>query len=101
MKLDYRKIIYSKLKKAGKKPLTFKELLRSCRGKGFEFEKFTKAVDKMKKNGEIMEDKFGTSLQVLFRTSSPITRISLSAIYCSPFTDPVTRTEPLKIYSSD
>ena len=42
-----------------------------------------------------------TSLQVLFRTSSPITRISLSAIYCSPFTDPVTRTEPLKIYSSD
>ena len=56
MKLDYRKIIYSKLKKAGKKPLTFKELLRSCRGKGFEFEKFTKTVDKMKKNGEIMED---------------------------------------------
>ena len=46
MKLDYRKIIYSKLKKAGKKPLTFKELLRSCRGKGFEFEKFTKTVDK-------------------------------------------------------
>ena len=62
MKLDYRKIIYSKLKKAGKKPLTFKELLRSCRGKGFEFEKFTKAVDKMKKNGEIMEDKFGIRL---------------------------------------
>ena len=62
MKLDYRKIIYSKLKKAGKKQLTFKELLRSCRGKGFEFEKFTKAVDKMKKNGEIMEDKFGIRL---------------------------------------
>ena len=62
MKLDYRKIIYSKLKKAGKKPLTFKELLRSCRGKGFEFEKFTKVVDKMKKNGEIMEDKFGIRL---------------------------------------
>ena len=62
MKLDYRKIIYSKLKKAGKKRLTFKELLRSCRGKGFEFEKFTKAVDKMKKNGEIMEDKFGIRL---------------------------------------
>lgn len=51
-----------KVKKAGKKPLTFKELLRSCRGKGFEFEKFTKAVDKMKKNGEIMEDKFGIRL---------------------------------------
>ena len=62
MKLDYRKKIYSKLKKAGKKPLTFKELLRSCRGKGFEFEKFTKAVDKMKKNGEIMENKFGIRL---------------------------------------
>lgn len=46
MKLDYRKIIYSKLKKAGKKPLTFKELLRSCRGKGFEFEKFTKPLTK-------------------------------------------------------
>ena len=42
--------------------MTFKELLRSCRGKGFEFEKFTKAVDKMKKNGEIMEDKFGIRL---------------------------------------
>lgn len=51
-----------KVKKAGKKPLTFKELLRSCRGKGFEFEKFTKAVDKMKKNGEIMENKFGIRL---------------------------------------
>ena len=74
MKLDYRKIIYSKLKKAGKKPLTFKELLRSCRGKGFEFEKFTKAVDKMKKNGEIMEDKFGIApLRYL-----PTTKISSS-----------------------
>ena len=34
MKLDYRKIIYSKLKKAGKKPLTFKELLRIMQRKG-------------------------------------------------------------------
>ena len=47
MKLDYRKIIYSKLKKAGKKPLTFKELLRSCRGSGFDFEKYKTTVDKM------------------------------------------------------
>lgn len=46
MKLDYRKIIYSKLKKAGKKPLTFKELLRSCRGKGFEFENSQKPLTK-------------------------------------------------------
>lgn len=59
MKIDYKKLIYSKLKKAGKKPLKFKELLKLCRCKGFDFDKFTKAVEKMKKNGEIMEDKFG------------------------------------------
>ena len=85
MKLDYRKIIYSKLKKAGKKPLTFKELLRSCRGKGFEFEKFTKVVDKMLMTSPSVQAP--SPLKVLTRTIScgiaplrylPTTKISSS-----------------------
>lgn len=62
MKIDYRKLVYGKLKKAGKKPLKFKELLKSCRCKGFDFDKFTKAIEKMKSRGEIIEDKYGFKL---------------------------------------
>ena len=63
MKLDYRKIIYSKLKKSRQKAPDFQRTAEDhAEGKGFEFEKFTKAVDKMKKNGEIMENKFGIRL---------------------------------------
>ena len=40
MKDDYRKLIYNKLKKPGKKPVRFKELLKSCRTKKFDFDKF-------------------------------------------------------------
>ena len=62
MKTDYRKLIYTKLKKSGKKPVKFKELLKYCRGKNFDFDKFTKIVDKMKAKGEIVENKWGFTL---------------------------------------
>lgn len=62
MKVDYRKLIYTKLKKSGKKPVKFKELLKSCRTKKFDFDKFVKTVEKMKSKGEIVENKFGFSL---------------------------------------
>ena len=62
MKVDYRKLIYTKLKKSGKKPVKFKELLKYCRGRNFDFDKFTKVVDKMKSKGEIVENKWGFTL---------------------------------------
>lgn len=62
MKTDYRRMIYVKLKKSGKKPVTFKELTKACRNKKFDFEKFVKTVDKMKEKGEISEGKFGFTL---------------------------------------
>ncbi|MGN1133150.1 MAG: ribonuclease R, partial [Oscillospiraceae bacterium] len=62
MKIDYKKLIYNKLKKSGKKPVTFKELLKHCRKKHFDFDKFVKTVDKMKSKGEIVEDKWGFRL---------------------------------------
>ena len=62
MKIDYRKLIYTKLKKAGKKPVKFKDLLKHCRGKHFDFDKFVRTVDKMKAKGEIVENKNGFTL---------------------------------------
>lgn len=62
MKDDYRKLIFNKLKKSGKKPVKFKELLKSCRTKKFDFEKFVKTIDKMKTKGEITESKTGFTL---------------------------------------
>lgn len=62
MKVDYRKLIYTKLKKAGKKPIKFKVLLKHCRGKHFDFDKFVKTVEKMKSKGEIIETKYGFTL---------------------------------------
>lgn len=62
MKTDYRKMIYDKLKKSGKKPVTFKELTRACRNKKFDFEKFSRTVDKMKAKGEIIEGRYGFTL---------------------------------------
>lgn len=62
MKTDYRKLIYTKLKKSRKKPVKFKELLRYCRSRDFDFEKFIKTVEKMKSKGEIVEDKYGFTL---------------------------------------
>lgn len=62
MKDDYRKLIYTKLKKSGKRPVKFKELLKNCRTKKFDFDKFVKTIDKMKSKGEIIEDKKGFTL---------------------------------------
>ncbi|MGN0601285.1 MAG: ribonuclease R [Oscillospiraceae bacterium] len=62
MKTDYRKLIYTKLKKSGKKPVKFKELLKYCRGKGFDFDKFVNTIDKMKAKGEIAEGNKGFTL---------------------------------------
>lgn len=61
-KIDYRKLILSKLKKSGKKPISFKALLKSCRIRGFDFDDFVKAVDKLKAKGEIVESRMGFSL---------------------------------------
>ena len=62
MKTDYRKMIYNKLKKSGKKPVTFKELKKACRTKKFDFDKFVRVVEKMKAKGEINESKHGFTL---------------------------------------
>ena len=43
MKTDYKKAIINKLKKSGKKPVTFKELKKSCKIK--DFDKFVRAVE--------------------------------------------------------
>lgn len=56
---EYKEIILVKLKKSGKKPVTFKELLKGMRSKGFDFQEFVKAVDKLKARGEITETKSG------------------------------------------
>jgi ribonuclease R len=58
MKQDYRKQIYNKLKASGKRPVTFKELVKSFRKGNFDFDKFAKTVDKMKKKGEIVEGRW-------------------------------------------
>lgn len=62
MKTDYRKLIYTKLKKSGKKPVKFKELLKYCRSKNFDFDKFVKVIEKMKAKGEIIESNRGFTL---------------------------------------
>ncbi|MBR4622641.1 MAG: ribonuclease R [Ruminococcus sp.] len=51
------------LKRAGKKPVTFKELHRNLRSiKGFDFERFVSELEKLKRSGEINEDKHGLRL---------------------------------------
>ena len=66
MKTDYSKFILQKLKKAGNKPITFKELNKSCRqsmiGMKFDFDKFISAVDKLKADGEITESRAGITI---------------------------------------
>lgn len=58
-KKDYKEIILSKLKRAGKKPVPFKELLKSMRSKGFDFDEFVRAVDKLKSKGLVIENRAG------------------------------------------
>ena len=62
MKTDYKKLIVSKLKRSGKKPVRYKELLRDCKRKHFDIDKFNDTVASMKRTGEITETKYGFSL---------------------------------------
>ncbi|MBQ4247173.1 MAG: ribonuclease R [Ruminococcus sp.] len=62
MKTDYKKLIVSKLKRSGKKPVRYKELLRDCKRKHFDMDKFNDTVASMKRTGEITETKYGFSL---------------------------------------
>lgn len=60
---EYKEFILARLKRAGKKPLTFKELLSSMRNaRGFDFDEFVHAVEKLKEKGSVMEDKRGLRL---------------------------------------
>ncbi|NLZ46905.1 MAG: ribonuclease R [Clostridiales bacterium] len=61
MKINYEELIVKKIKKS-KTPISFKLLLKSCREKNFEFEKFTKAVGELKSSGKISEDNSGFSI---------------------------------------
>lgn len=56
---EYKDMIIAKLKRSGKKPVTFKELLKSMKKKGFDFGEFVKAVDKLKAKGMIIENRSG------------------------------------------
>ena len=59
MSINYRDKILEKIKKAGKDPLPYKKLLRSCRVPDKEFKKFTSTLEGMKKKGEIFEQRNG------------------------------------------
>ena len=61
MKTDIEKKILEKIIK-NKKPLPFKKLLNEMRGKKFDFGKFTKAVEKLKRDGKIIETSKGLML---------------------------------------
>ncbi len=55
--------ILRQLKRAGKKPVPFKQLHKSLRDiKGFDFVKFVDELEKMKRSGEVIEDKTGLRL---------------------------------------
>ena len=60
---EYKEMILNRLKRAGKKPLTFKELHKSMRNvRGFDFEEFVMTVEKLKSKGTVTEDRFGLRL---------------------------------------
>lgn len=60
---EYKEMILNRLKRAGKKPLTFKELHKSMRNvRGFDFEEFVMAVEKLKAKGTVTEDRYGLRL---------------------------------------
>ena len=59
-KLSVKEKILAELKRSGKKPLSFKALLKECKKvKGFDFDSFVRAVDKLKASGKIEENKLG------------------------------------------
>ena len=60
---EYKEYILARLKRAGKKPVSFKELHKSMRNaRGFDFEEFVMAVEKLKAKGTVVEDRFGLRL---------------------------------------
>ncbi len=60
---EYKELILARLKRAGKKPITFKELHKSMRNaRGFDFEEFVMAVEKLKEKGTVAEDRRGLRL---------------------------------------
>ena len=59
MSTDYRDKILKKIRKAGKNPLPYKKLLRSCRVPNKEFKVFTSTLEGMKRKGEIFEQRDG------------------------------------------
>lgn len=61
MKTDIEKIILTKIMR-NKKPLPFKNLLNEMRGKKFDFDRFTNAVEKLKREGKIIETSKGLSI---------------------------------------
>jgi len=61
IKIDTEKLILAKIMRA-KGPLTFKKLLRDMRGRNFDFDRFTAAVEKLKKEGKILETQRGFSI---------------------------------------
>lgn len=55
--------ILRQLRRAGKKPVTFKALHKSLKDiKGFDFVKFVDELEKLKRSGEVTEDKLGLRL---------------------------------------
>lgn len=61
MKFDYEKVILNKITRS-KKPIPFKELLKSMRGGSFDFARFTETIEKMKREGKISESEKGFTL---------------------------------------
>lgn len=61
VKFDIEKVILTKIAN-NKKPLPFKKLLKDMRGKNFDFDKFTTAVEKLKSDGKVFEDDRGLTI---------------------------------------
>ena len=60
---EYKELVLARLKRSGRKPLTFKELLKSMKNvRGFDFESFVMAVEKLKAKGTVTEDRYGLRL---------------------------------------
>ncbi|MBR6044887.1 MAG: ribonuclease R [Ruminococcus sp.] len=74
---EYKEFILARLKRAGKKPLTFKELRKSMSNVGgFDNEQFVRAVEKLKEKGLIVEDSYGIRL----RDKSDLVRCTVSRV---------------------
>ncbi|MBR4554376.1 MAG: ribonuclease R [Ruminococcus sp.] len=74
---EYKEYILARLKRAGKKPVSFKELHKSMRNaRGFDFEEFVMAVEKLKAKGTVVEDRFGLRLAV----RSDLTRCTVTRL---------------------